>query len=182
MLGKWLWRFGKEDNAFWRQVILAKYGSYQGGWTTRDTPGPYGVSVWKYIRKAWENFSRNLYFEVGDGTRIKFWLDIWCGHCRLRDIYLELFRIAENKEAFVGDHLRYRNEVVAWDLKFNRPVKDWELESVSSFLEMLYSSSVKGYGLDMICWRGSSLKGFQVKSYYRVLSTNIGHCVPWKSI
>ena len=27
LLGKWLWRFGTEREALWRQVIVAKYGS-----------------------------------------------------------------------------------------------------------------------------------------------------------
>ena len=31
LLGKWLWRFGKESNKLWRQVIAAKYGEARGG-------------------------------------------------------------------------------------------------------------------------------------------------------
>ena len=26
LLGKWLWRFGREGNSLWRQVIATKYG------------------------------------------------------------------------------------------------------------------------------------------------------------
>ena len=36
LLGKWLWRFGKEDHRLWRQVIATKYGVDSGGWCTRD--------------------------------------------------------------------------------------------------------------------------------------------------
>lgn len=35
LLGKWLWRFGKEGNMLWCQVIAAKYGETRGGWCTR---------------------------------------------------------------------------------------------------------------------------------------------------
>jgi hypothetical protein len=67
------------------------------------------------------------------------------------------------------EHIQFQNEVVSWVLNFIRLVQDWELESISSFLDLLYSSSVKGYGLDKVCWRGSQQKGFQVKSYYKAL-------------
>ena len=67
-------------------------------------------------------------------------------------------------------------------LNFTRPAQDWEIESVSSFLELLYSSFAKGHGVDKMCWRGSSKEGFQVKSYYRALLPNVDRTVPWKSI
>ena len=51
LLGKWLWRYGTEEEAFWRRSILVKYGSSLGGWTTREGNGPYGVILWKHIRK-----------------------------------------------------------------------------------------------------------------------------------
>jgi len=31
LLGKWLWRFGHEENSLWRQVIVMKYGILRGG-------------------------------------------------------------------------------------------------------------------------------------------------------
>ena len=68
LLGKWLWRFGNEREALWRHVILSKYGSFPGGWTSATIPGPYGVCLWKNIRKDWVHFARSLRFEVGDGT------------------------------------------------------------------------------------------------------------------
>ena len=50
LLGKWLWRFGMERAALWRQVIGGKYGCEWGGWCTRPVNGPYGVGLWKYIK------------------------------------------------------------------------------------------------------------------------------------
>ena len=47
LLGKWLWRFGLERDALWRQVIEAKNGCVWGGWCTGAVSGPYGVSLWK---------------------------------------------------------------------------------------------------------------------------------------
>ena len=49
LLGKWLWRFGKERRALWRRLIDLKYGSEVRGWCTIDVRMPYGVSLWKFI-------------------------------------------------------------------------------------------------------------------------------------
>uniref|UniRef100_A0A2N9GDX6 Reverse transcriptase domain-containing protein n=1 Tax=Fagus sylvatica TaxID=28930 RepID=A0A2N9GDX6_FAGSY len=154
LLGKWLWRYGNEENAFWIHLISAKYGSSFGGWTTREVNGLYGSGLWKHIRKGWESFARHLHFEVGDGSKTKFWDDVWCGSCSLRNAFPDLYRIARHKDAVVGDLLQFQNGGVTWLLDFIRHVQDWELESVNSLLEMLYSSSAKGHGEDRMCWRG----------------------------
>jgi hypothetical protein len=182
LLGKWLWRYGNEADAFWRKLIFSKYGILHGDWTTREVHGPYGVSLWKYIQKDWGHFARHLHFEVGDGSKTRFWTDIWCGTCSLKEGFPELFRIARNKEALVRDHIRYQNGGVFWDLNFTRHAQDWELEAVFSFMELLYSSLAKGHGEDRMCWRGHLKDGFQVKSYYNLLLPFAGHLGPWKRI
>ena len=68
----------------WRKVIEAKYGYGGGGWCTKLVTGTYGVSLWKSIRGGWLDFSKFLQFDVGDGTRVKFWEDEWCRDCFLR--------------------------------------------------------------------------------------------------
>jgi hypothetical protein len=95
-------------------------------------------------------------FEIDDGSTIKFWIDTWRGTCCLKEAYPKLFHLARDKDALVMDHMRYCNEVVSCVINFTHPAQDWELESLSSFLDKLYSSSAKGYGLDKSCWRGSS--------------------------
>ena len=58
------------------------------------------------------NLSSLKFCEMGDGTKIKFWLDIWCGSCSLKDGYPDLFRMACDKEAMVEDHMCFQNGVV----------------------------------------------------------------------
>ena len=62
-----------ETNALWRRVIEAKYGNIWGGWCTKNVTTPYGVSLWRNIRSGWLIFSKLLVYDVGDGTRVKFW-------------------------------------------------------------------------------------------------------------
>ena len=35
---------------------------------------------------------------VGNGRRVRFWLDKWCGNETLRDAFLSLYAIATSKE------------------------------------------------------------------------------------
>ena len=73
-----------ENDTLWRRVIGAKYGNEWGGWCTKSVSGTHGVCLWKSIRKGWLNFSKFLRYDVGDGTRVKFWVDVWCRDRPLR--------------------------------------------------------------------------------------------------
>ena len=78
LLGKWLWRFANENESLWKQIISSKYDLQDGGWCSKGVRDRYGVGVWKAIRNGWENFRSHSRFLVGDGTRVKFWKDLWC--------------------------------------------------------------------------------------------------------
>jgi len=59
-----MWRFVQEHEALWKSVIDLKYGSVRGGWCSLPAAGSYGVSVWKYIRRGWDTFSKYVRLEV----------------------------------------------------------------------------------------------------------------------
>ena len=40
LLGKWLWRFGREGTHLWRRVIASKYGEGRGGGILKFVEGP----------------------------------------------------------------------------------------------------------------------------------------------
>ena len=159
-----------------------KYGSMEAGRTTKVPIGPYGVGLWKFIHSKWDKFSRMLKFEVGDRSHIRFWDDVWCSGEPLKEAFPELYHIARIKEATVADSIHFWGDFVHQEVKFTRLVQDWELESISSFLELLYSVNINRYEEDKMCWKLSPDKGFQVKSYYKELSSMGVGCFPWKSI
>ena len=45
LLGKWLWRFGREGTHLWRRVIASKYGEGQGGWNTKICGKAHGCGL-----------------------------------------------------------------------------------------------------------------------------------------
>ena len=42
-------------------------------------------------------------YDVGDGTRVRFWHDLWQGETTLKDRYPTLFLIARDRGATVAD-------------------------------------------------------------------------------
>jgi hypothetical protein len=56
------------------------------------------------------------------------------------------------------------------------------MESLSSFLNLLYSVQVKSNNNDNLCWKPTTQKGFKVSSYYEVLNSREDYSFPWKSI
>ena len=72
-------------------MVEVKYGSAWGGWSTKEVMGPYGVSLWIYVIWEWASFPQFIQYEVGDGSRVKFWLDSWCGDKSLKEAFPMLF-------------------------------------------------------------------------------------------
>jgi hypothetical protein len=65
LLGKWLWCYVRERDAWWIVVVDSKFGSLWGGWCSKEPPKPYGVRLWKNIRRGWKMFSSHTRFEMG---------------------------------------------------------------------------------------------------------------------
>ena len=141
-----------------------------GGWCTRSVNGPYGVGLWKSISQGWPSFSRHILYDIGDGSRVKFWQDYWCGETPLAVSYPDLFRFCRNKEASVAKLMKSPNGILFWDVSFFRGLYVRELEALSCFMETIYGSSIRGFGEDKMCWILSKDKGFLVKDYYRILA------------
>jgi hypothetical protein len=182
LLGKWIWRFSQERNALWRSVIEVKYGSMRGGWCSLPVTVPYGVSVWKFIRRGWDNVAKFLRFEVGDGSHIRFWHDLWCEDRLLKLCFPTLYTIPHSPDARVVDNLSMVGGVAHWNVLFTRNAQDWELEMVMSFFEQLYSTRVRHGEVDRAVWILSKRRNFEVKTFYKALVCHEAASFPWKGI
>lgn len=113
LLYKWLWFFGQEDGGLWRKVVAVKYGSRED-WNPIVPRGSYGWSPWRGIMTQLDSFKAGLAFEVGDGGRVRFWIDAWCGERPLREVYLDIFAMAVDSNAVVASYLSVWGEEAMW--------------------------------------------------------------------
>ena len=124
LLGKWVWRFAHAKEEMWKRVLVAKYGQEEFGWRTKKVNGAFGVGVWKEIMKEADWCWDNMNFKVGKGTKIRFWKDPWCGEVELAGRFPQLFNVAAQRSATVGELWDQNSDLGSWNLRFSRGFND----------------------------------------------------------
>jgi hypothetical protein len=67
------------------------------------------VGLWKNIRKGWSLFCSHTTLILGNGSRIRFWDDVWCGEMPPKEAFPVLYDIARDKDELVAAHLVLEN-------------------------------------------------------------------------
>ena len=132
--------------------------------------------------KEWSSFSQNAVFSLGDGRRINFWTDIWCGEEALCFRFPSLFNLASNKEAKIADIWDRDKGAGSWSPNFLRPLNDWEIEGVVSLLHTLHEVSYCPSGEDKLLLKGDKEKGFSVRSMYKCFDPSPAFHFPYRLI
>ena len=57
------------------------------------------------IHRAWRDFLGYTWLVTGDGRRVRFRTDVWCGGAALASPFPQLYNIAKIKEALVAEYL-----------------------------------------------------------------------------
>ncbi|RVX21268.1 putative ribonuclease H protein [Vitis vinifera] len=162
LLCKWNWRFANERDALWRSVISLKYGVEEGGWCTRDVMGRNGVGLWKAIRKRWGLFDGRVAFHLGNGQRVKFWKDKWCGDGPLCESFPSLFSMSMSKNAWVSEVWNPVDDGIGWTPLFARAFNDWEIDLVERLLQRIQAFRVQREEEDRVIWTASKDGAFSV--------------------
>uniref|UniRef100_A0A2N9GAG5 Reverse transcriptase domain-containing protein n=1 Tax=Fagus sylvatica TaxID=28930 RepID=A0A2N9GAG5_FAGSY len=182
LLGKWLWRFGVEENRLWRRVVASRYGVVNGGWCTSQVRGPYGCGLWKGIMRGWNHFHNHLRFTVGRGDRVRLWHDCWCGDRALKDVFPSIFECASQKDAFLNEVMVRHNGRVVWNVSFLRNFNDWEIDFVVQFLNLIESKAPLQEVEDGPWWHLRKNGRFDIRSFYDALRDSPHVVFPWRSI
>ncbi|KAG2675237.1 hypothetical protein I3760_13G175100, partial [Carya illinoinensis] len=127
-------------------------------------------------------FVKQVYFGVGDGSRIRFWFDVWCGESALFRAFPNFFRLAVNQQASMSQMMSFSNEEVHWNVCFFRSVQDWEIEEVTDFFKLLYSVAIRRHERDHILWKNTETNKFSVGSFYKMMNGQHNFSFPWKNI
>ena len=119
--------------------IRIQIWSISGGFS-EISRSSYEVSLWKHIQNRWSIVLRFTW--LGNGLRISFCHDHWCGTRLLKDAYHESYNISRDKDAKVGDYLERANGGIRGNLLFVLSLDDWDLDSMNTFLGNLYAAHV----------------------------------------
>ncbi|RVW74735.1 putative ribonuclease H protein [Vitis vinifera] len=182
LLCKWNWRFANEREALWRQVIGRKFGEEQGGWYTREVREGFGVSLWKEIRKEGALLQNKVVFSVGNGRRVKFWNDNWCGNFSLSNLFPSLYAFASFKEAWLESYGIIRRDEGVWNPSFSRSYNDWEVEEVERLLLTIRGRRLNPLLEDRMLWKETKDGIFSVKSLYSSLASRRDVQFPYSNI
>ncbi|RVW34760.1 LINE-1 reverse transcriptase-like [Vitis vinifera] len=178
----WNWRFAIEREVLWKKVISHKYGVEEGGWCTRAERGRYGVGLWKAIRKEWLGMYSSLAFRVGNGRRVRFWKDKWCGDEPLYESFPSLFAISRAKDAWVSEVWNPDGVGDGWTPLFSRALNDWEIEMMEQFMLKIQAFRVQREIEDKMVWTTSRSGAFSVKSLYSTLEPGGSAMFPYVGI
>ncbi|RVX12073.1 Protein detoxification 45, chloroplastic [Vitis vinifera] len=182
LLCKWSWRFAVERDSYWKLIISTKFGIERGGWSTRGVREGYGVGLWKEISKEGLLLLNNVSFSVGNGKRVRFWKDIWCGNISLCEAFPSLYDLAVSKDAWVADCWDSTGEEGGWTPRFLRPFNDWEMEEVERFLSTIQGKRLNADVEDRMVWKETKNEIFTVMSLYNSLDHSSAVLFPWKII
>ena len=127
-------------------MISRRYGELVGGWNTGDIRGGYGTGLWKNIRKDWQN----AVFSLGDGRRLRFWEDIWCGEVALSNTFPNQFNMAVHKEAMVVDVWDFSRAEGGWSPLFVSDFNYREMEKVERLFQLLHRKKIMSYQEDQL--------------------------------
>ena len=108
----------------WEKIITLKYHIEEGGWFTKEPRGSFRVGLWKDISNATRKLKQEGYFDIGDGSRVKFWEDLWCGERPLRVMFPSLYALAESKWAMVAKVWDTTRGEGTWNPRFMRSFND----------------------------------------------------------
>ncbi|KAJ9680532.1 hypothetical protein PVL29_019761 [Vitis rotundifolia] len=182
LLCKWSWRFAVERDSYWKLIIGTKFGVVRGGWSTCGGREGFGVGLWKEISKEGLLLLNNVSFSVGDGKRVRFWKDTWCGNTPLCEAFPSLFDFAVSKDARVADCWDAMGEVGGWNPRFLRPFNDWEVDEVESLLRIIQGKRLNAELEDRMVWNVTKNGIFSVKSCFNSLDNSSAVPFPWRII
>ncbi|KAL4183344.1 hypothetical protein AMTRI_Chr11g154720 [Amborella trichopoda] len=166
LLGKWWWCLATQPNSLWAQVLRKKYNIPEGAWLPSR-------NHWHNASRAWRSFASALYqfirFHPREGSRVRFWFDLWLGPSPLKEVYPTLYSLEQNKESSVAEEMVLTGGQRVWNPSFRRNLTEEEFNHFQSLSTSLHSHFLSPQGSDAIIWTLAPFGIFSVASFYKGL-------------
>ncbi|CAL1404024.1 unnamed protein product [Linum trigynum] len=168
LLCKWWWRFARERDAWWRELISFKFPNASSDWMSGARSGPCGSSIWAHILKTKKLFWKFAYVEAGAGSGVSLWQDVWIKGRLLREEFPRVFAAAELPNCRVSEAASTSEGRVVWDIPFKfslRGSAEQERVSLLNLLNGLHADSFFS-GPSRLVWGPSPTSGYSAHSFY----------------
>jgi hypothetical protein len=126
-------------------------------------------------------FSSHTRFDLGDGSKIRFWDNVWYGETSLKVAFPILYNIADVKDTIVATNMDLSSGTLQWNISFIRLINDWKVDTLASY-SLLYSIKSRREGDDKLWWNLSRKGTFDVRSFYKTIAYKDNLSFSWKSI
>jgi len=157
LLFKWWWRYACEEGSMWRKMVQSLHDEDQvllSGRSVSTLPGP-----WKEIKQlaledapTTQAFLDNLSIKLGDGTRVRFWLDAWIHETPLKTEFPRLFKKSSQQHESIANMGWFEGQVWRWTLAWRKELTiadQYQLVKLQELLRQYYPSRQKA---DRIQW------------------------------
>ncbi|RVW40194.1 Transposon TX1 uncharacterized 149 kDa protein [Vitis vinifera] len=141
---------------------------------------------WRFANEREALWNQVIRGNVGNGRRVSFWRDRWCGDAPLCDSFPSIYALSIEKEAWVADvwDPLVQGGRGGWNPCFSRALNDWEVEEAELFLGCLHGKRVIGDVDDKVVWTETKSGIFSAKSLYLALEADCPSSFPssciWK--
>jgi hypothetical protein len=114
--------------------------------------------------KGWRLFRSHTNLILGNGSRIRFWDDVWCGEMPLNEAFPILYSIACDKNTLVAAHLVSESDSIQWDVSFIRVAQLWLPSSPCCIpLEWIVKGKISFGGL--LLTKGNLMLDLSIRSF-----------------
>lgn len=107
--------------------------------------------------------------EVGNGKKMKFWMETWTGEVRLRDKFQRLYNLSEQKQSMISEMGKWSEGVWCWDLKWRRQLPLREQGLLNEMMQLIGKVKLKVDVEDFWRWNLSAKGRYSTKEAYSIL-------------
>jgi len=170
LMFKWIWRFGSEESSMWKDVINNIHNT-----TCSIIIPKYPIlgtgSTWSRIvnhcvtnNRLQDIVNHQFVVLVGNGKRIKFWLDDWTTIGRLAEQFPALFRLTNDKEASLDKMGMWDGHAWFWLFTWIRPLRGRNSGLLDQMTAILSRVHLDKDAEDRLVCKVNSTGRFSVKS------------------
>ena len=169
LLFKWWWRYASEEGSLWRRIVDS---IHEEDITVLPTKKANKITgSWNDIKRMATNeslvsqaFFQHAKLKLGDGMRIRFWEDVWCGNITLQHAYPSLYIISSQQKEVIHNMGWFEGNVWRWVLAWKRVLNMEESREEESLHSLLQQQSPNTTCRDQITWDAGN--NFTVRSLY----------------